>query len=442
MTRHPALLFALACNPFLASGQSTSQPSSSLTLPSGTPFAVQIDQNLPMHSGTSIRAHLIYPVYSGGTLVLPADTTLAGTVVALEPDHSRRIHARLNADFTPFYTPVVRFNQIVLADGTALPLASGDASDGAPIFRIVAPPPQTGGFFHRQFTVAEAAAKDRVHVLTGPDKSDRLKQLLYSQLPYHPQRIAKGTAWTVESTGQLSLPQLPPQPAAAAQATAATDAPPTWMVQAYLNDALTSASTNVGQEIKATVAEPIFNPDGSVAVPQGAVLSGAVTKAKPARRFGRAGALSFSFRQLTLPGEEPQAVQASLKGADSSSAADLAMTSEGEVKPKPQDKLVVPFILLSLAARPLDRDGGDGMLGKNAVASNSLGLIGFIVGTAAQQPYLAAGIGYYGAAISIYERIFARGKQVTFARNTRIVLETTARRSAPMKSADPAVRPR
>ncbi len=442
MKRNLFLPFALSLAPICGFGQNANETASPLTLPPGTPFPVQIDGNLPMRAGTPVRAHLLYPVYAGSTLMLPAETTVLGTIAALEPDRSRRLHAWLNADFTPFYKPVVRFDRIVLADGTTLPLSSGNATDGAPIFRIVAPPPPTGGFLHQQFTIATTAAKDRLHVLTGPDKGDRLKQLLYSQLPYHPQRIAKGTAWTVESSTTLVVPRLPTQPGVVAASPAATDASPTWMVQAYLNNALTSVSTKVGQEIKATVAEPIFNPDGTVAVPQGATLVGAVTKAKPARRLGRAGALSFSFRQLILPGEAPQAVQASLVGADTASAASLAMNSEGEVKPKPQDKLVVPFILLSLAARPLDRDGGDGMLGKNAVASNSLGFIGFVVGTAAQSSYLAAGIGYYGAALAIYDRVLARGKQVTFARDTRIVLQTTARRSAPMKTAEATLPPR
>jgi len=54
-------------------------------------------------------------------------------------------------------------------------------------------------------------------------------------------------------------------------------------------------------------------------------------------------------------------------------------------------------------------DGASGAFGKNAVASNSLGVIGFIVGTAAGQRNIAACIGYYGAAISIYERWIKRG---------------------------------
>ncbi len=63
-----------------------------------------------------------------------------------------------------------------------------------------------------------------------------------------------------------------------------------------------------------------------------------------------------------------------------------------QVKPKPQDKLLVPFILLTLAARPVDYDHGDNAFGKDALTSNSLGVIGFIIGTAAGQRNIAAGI--------------------------------------------------
>jgi hypothetical protein len=47
----------------------------------------------------------------------------------------------------------------------------------------------------------------------------------------------------------------------------------------------------------------------------------------------------------------------------------LALDSEGQGKPNPQDKFLVPFILLTLAARPLDHDRDDGNgLGKHGVA--------------------------------------------------------------------------
>jgi hypothetical protein len=423
----------------------------SITLPAGTPLPVQIEDHLPMHIGQSIRAELIYPIYADNILVLPAKTIVTGTVVALRSNHDRRISARLRGDFTPFRIPVVHFTGITLADGSVLPITTGTATDGAPIYRLVAPPPRKGGFIHQQWDNGLQILRDKLAIITGPDKTDRLTQFLYTQLPYHPQRIEKNTAWTVETSEPLSLS---PQPATLISSAPTTPPAPVepahddskpWIIQAYLGEQLSSATSRSGQEIKATVAEPIYNPDHTIAVPQGATMIGAVTQAKPARRFGRAGALHFDFRQLVLPTGTTQNVQASLTGADSAAGQNLALDSEGQVKPKPQDKLLVPFALLVLAARPLDvdkGDGGSGAFGKNAVASNSLGILGFIIGTAAGQRNIAAGIGYYGAAISIYERWIKRGREVSFARDTRLVLQTTPRNSAVLHPDATTPRPR
>ncbi len=418
-----------------------------------------------MRVGQPIRAALIYPVYSGDTLVLPAKTIVNGTVTGLRSDHDHRINSRLRADFTPFHIPIVRFTGITLADGTAVPIVTGTATDGAPIYRLVAPPPRKGGFIHQQWDNGVQFARDRLAVITGPDKKDRAVQFLYTQLPYHPQRIEKNTAWTVETAEPIVIqPQPQPTPSSAqSQIAEATphpsgaphndprvvpqeysnpDIPKPWIIQAYLGEPLSSATSRSGQEIKATVAEPIYNPDHTIAVPVGATMIGAVTQAKAARRFGRGGVLHFDFRQLVLP-TGTQNVQASLTGADSASGQKLALDSEGQVKPKPQDKLLVPFILLTLAARPLDRDGGDaGGVGKNGVASNSLGILGFVVGTAAGAPNFAAGLGYYGAALSLYERWIKRGRDVSFARDTRLVLQTTPRHSAVLHPETVAPRPR
>jgi hypothetical protein len=385
-----------------------------------------------MRVGQPIRAQLIYPVYGDNSLVLPAKTIVNGNVVALRSDHPHRVTARLRADFTPFRIPVVHFTGITLADGSTVSIATSTATDGAPIYRLVAPPPRKGGFIRQQWDNGLQILRDKLAVITGPDKRDRLVQLLYTQLPYHPQRIEKGTTWTVETSEPISVsPQTPATPVGkSALSNPKGDTSTSWIIQAFLSEQLSSATSKPGQEIKATVAEPIYNSDQTIAVPQGATMIGAVTQAKAARRFGRAGTLHFDFRQLVIPGETTRNVQASLTGADSAVGQKLAMDSEGQIKPKPQDKLLVPFILLSLAARPLDHDRDDGNgFGKDALASNSLGVIGFIVGTLAGQRNLAASIGYYGAAVSIYERWIKRGRDVTFAHDTRLVLQTTPRRS-------------
>ena len=79
-----------------------------------------------------------------------------------------------------------------------------------------------------------------------------------------------------------------------------------WIIQAYLRDELTSATAKSGQPITAVVAEPVYNADHTIAVPQGATIIGAITNAKPAKSFARAGALGFDFKQIVLPTARPR----------------------------------------------------------------------------------------------------------------------------------------
>lgn len=421
------------------------------TIPAGTPLVLKIDEHYPMRPGQIIRAHLLYPIYADSKLLLTKDTVVSGSVVNLLPDHARRIRAMLGGDFTPFHIPEVQFTQIILADGTTIPLASGTVSTGTQIYRAVAPPAAKGGVLHRQFDAGVSAARTDIATFTAPGKVDRLLQFVYGRLPYHPQRMEKGTSWTVETTTAIDLPAQPapplvsPPPAQTLHFWDERSATPdsskidsgTWIVQANLADTLSSEISTNGQAIRAIVAEPIYNSDHTIAVPQGATLVGVVNRAKPARRFGRSGVLSFSFSQLILPNAETQTVETRLTGADS--AQDIALNSEGQAKSKPQDKIMVPLFLALMAARPLDNDhqdgGSAGQVGKNGVGGAAgLGLVGTIVGIAGGSPYAAAGIGYYGAARAFYDRWIARGQKITFARNTRIVVETTPRHSAPMAS--------
>ena len=417
------------------------------TLPAGTPFSLAIDHSYPMRAGEDIRARLQYPVYADNRLVLPKDTVVEGRVVGLTPDHVRRAHAILGGDFTPFRTPEVRFDRIVLADGTSVPFPSDTATRGTAIYRAVTPPASHGGFAHQQFQSGLTAARADLATFIAPGKGDRLVQFIYSQIPYHPQRIEKGTSWTVEATAPIEVaaqptaPEAPPTPLHnrhfwEVQPAPQTPAPEsgTWVVQASLDDSINSGTSHDGQSIKAVVAEPIFNPDHTVAVPQGATLVGEVTRAKPARRFGRTGVLSFNFSQLILPNAETQTVETRLTGADS--AQDIALNSEGQAKSRPQDKISIPLLLSLMASRPLDQDhhGEFDQTAKNGVGGAAgLGLVGTVVGLAGGSPYAAAGIGYWGAARAFFSRWIAPGKNISFPKDTRVVVEVTPRRSAPIK---------
>ena len=441
-----ALLFVFALLP--ATSLCQSGPG---TVPTGTPLAVAIDQHYPMRAGTVIRGRLLYPIYADNQLLLPQNTVVTGSVVKLLSDRKRRVNAILGGDFTPFHTPEVQFTQIQLPGGATIPLACGPAATGTQIYRAVAPPASKGGFFRQEFNSGLSAVRGDIAAFTAPGKDDRLLQWFYGRIPYHPQSIEKGTSWTVETTADLDLPAqpatppTPPTPARKShfweepvpRAQSASSDTGAWIVQANLAEAVSSETSKNGQTIKAVVAEPIFNPDHTIAVPQGATLVGEVTRAKPARHFGRTGVLSFSFSQLILPNAEPQTVETRLTGADS--AQNIALNSEGQAKSKPQDKLAIPLFLAMLASRPLDQDCGHrggcagNTPGKSGVGGAAgLGLVGTIVGIAGGSPYAAAGIGYWGAARAVYSRWIARGQKITFAKDTRIVVETTPRHAAPM----------
>lgn len=402
-------------------------------VPRGTPLSVRIVQHTPMRTGEMIRAELLYPVYVENQIALKEKVILLGKVTELHNDTGRRNHARINGDFTPFHTPVVRFSQIILDDGVAIPLAAGPAVDGAPVLRLNAPAPRTGGFLRRQWETGMQIARDQISVFTAPKKGDRLLQLAYHQLPYHPERIEDGTCWTIETTEPILLPaQALQTPPPAPSPTAPDTGRSSWTLEAYLGQSLNSATAKAGQPIQAVVAEPIYNRDHTLAIPQGALLTGAVTQARPARSFARAGVLSFDFKQITLPGGTSENVQSALTGVDAASAANLALDSEGRVKPKPQDKVVVPLILALLATRPLDEDS-EFQAGRNFVGANGFGLAGNIIALATGSAKVSAGIGAYGTAVSLYRRWFARGNDVIFAKNTRIVVEATPRGSSVLK---------
>ena len=430
----------------------------SVPVPATIPLPVQLGKHVPMKRGEPLQCHLLYPIYAENQLVIPVGSVVRGSIIALNSDRSRRIHARLGGDFTPFHIPVVHFDQLVLPDGTVKQIVSSDATDGAPVLHLSTPAPQgSHSFLSRQIAQVKAHAKDTVALVTAPGLKDRLVQLFYKQLPYHPERIETATMWTITLTQPLALtpykvsanvksnPGVAPQasrkphPASSPQTEKASADKSAWQLRAYLEQTISSANEKQGNTFNAVVAEPIFNPDHTLAVPEGSVLVGTITQVKPARSFGRAGKLRFDFRELKLPGSgSSQHIQGSLAGADASKSQQLQIDSEGGVQSKPQDRVIVPLVLTFLAGRALDSDGS--LAGNAAVASNGFGIIGRVVGIVAGSRSVAAGIGYYAAGLSFAERWLVRGQNVVFVKNTRIEVTTIPSRN-PLPTATPQRNP-
>jgi hypothetical protein len=416
-----------------------------LEIPAATPFPVQLDKHVPMKIGEPLTCHLLYPVYAENKLAIPAGSVLRGSVVALNPDRSRRIHGRLWGDFTPFHTPVVRFDQLELPDGTIEKVVSSDTTDGAPVLHLSTPASRPSrSFLVRQIEQLKESAKETLALVTAPERTDRLVQLIYGQLPYHPERIETATMWTPTLAQPLavspneiaasakSIPAPVPAPSktpslSPSRPMGSSDADPVWQLRAYLKQTISSANEKPGDTFEAVIAEPIFNSDHTLAVPEGSILVGTITQAKRARSFGRAGKLRFDFRELRLPGAPVQHVQGELAGADAKKSQHIQIDSEGGVQPKAQNRVIVPLVLTLLAGRALDDDGN--ATASAAVASNGFGIIGRVIGIVAGSRGLAAGIGYYAAGLSFSERWLVRGQNVAFMKNTRIEVTTVPSRN-------------
>lgn len=400
-------------------------------LPKGTSLQVEVTRHYPMKAGEAIEGRLLHPVYADGKLVVPANTMLHGEVVKLLPDSGARWHARMMGDFTPYHEPVVRFDELMLPDGP-LNIPAAAASDGAPVLHLTA-----SGVAHRKSMIARywAQAKanlhDRLAYFTAPGKGDRALQLLYHQLPYHPERIEAHTAWSFELTAPVTVPDLPDTTPVEASAPSTSSSPETWTVNALLTRGLTSATARPGDAVQALVIEPVFDKDKQLVVPQGSTLIGKVASAQAARSFGRNGKLRFTFQQIRFPEGYDRQVQGSLAGAATEKTQDLSLDAEGTITPRNRSSAVAPLLLTMLASRALDTDGN--LTAHTAVASNGFGVVGRIVGVAAGDPNLAAGIGFYAAGVSFYENFLHSGRDVVFPRDTRIEILTTPLRAPVLK---------
>jgi hypothetical protein len=424
------LLLGLLCGSLV--GQTTS-----VQIPARTPLSIRLLQHVPMKTGELLDGRLLYPVYVDNRIVIPAGAKLRGTVVRLDSDRSHRIHARLRGDFTPFHIPVVRFEELILPDGERESMVSDSAKDGAPILRLSpAPGAKKGSVVSRQIAAEKQRVKDAVSQVTAPGRGDRLVQFIYTQLPYHPERIETGTAWTVDLEQPLNLRITDPLPEDRDKADPpGSSALTEWRLRAYLHETISSADRKTGDTFQAVVSEPVLNAEHAVVVPQGSVLVGEITQTKAARSFGRQGKLRFRFRQLKLPTGFTQPVEGTLAGVDADKSANLQIDPEGGIAPKPQNRVLLPLVLTFLAGRGLDDD--DSRIANGAVASNGFGIVGRIVGIVASSRNVAAGIGFYGAALAFYDLCLARGRNVVFVKNTRIEVTTTPARS-PMNTPSPS----
>src|ERR1700686_2326086 len=179
-----------------------------LTVASGVPLRVYIDQRLSMREGELVHAKLIDPLYAFDRIVIPSGVDLQGRVTRLDrASKMTRTQAILGGDFTPLHWARVEFTTIVMPDGRMIPVHTADSEGMRTIYvpsrspKKKTPTPQSNsgvlGTARQQAAQEVQAIKAKkqevVDLVRGPNKMEGVEDFLKKKLPYHPQWYRRNT---------------------------------------------------------------------------------------------------------------------------------------------------------------------------------------------------------------------------------------------------------
>jgi hypothetical protein len=445
-----------------------SNPKIALTVPSGAPVRVYLTKRISKRAGTPVEAKLAEPLYSFDREVVPAGATVLGRVSRVKSVSKwRRASAMMNGDFTPLRSAEVEFNTLTLPDGRQLAMHTAGSEGLNSLFNFNPPkkkkqkaqsqPQSTNGGV---LGTAKQTAQDQINaqinartrgvadIVRAPNKKEKLEEFLMAKLPYHPQWVRRGTRFDAELLEPLQFG------AAAVQKDALTlvgsQPGADSVVHARLLTPLDSASSKLGEAVKAVVVEPLFSPEHKLLLPEGTRLTGVVVVARRARYFHRGGQIRFNFQNVALPEEvahlretlatpPPFQTVATLQAAESGGKAQIKVDEEGGVKAtESKTRLLAPLIAVMIANKSMDNDAGRNHAsggGEANVGGRTLGGgLGFgMLGSLAAQSskYVGTAFGIYGMAWSVFSNVIARGGEVQFEKNAVVDIKFGARPAVP-----------
>ena len=425
---------------------STSLTSVSLTVPAGTPLPVVLDKEVRLRKvGQPIHGKIAEPVYAFDKLVVPAGTEVSGKVIRIAGvSAQKRTLAALDANFSPYREVEISFYDLVLPDGTHLPLQTIvlPASQGVLQFAASAdtatqkkPAKKTEAKKLASKKVSETRqeisrnwemAKNQVKT---PGKFHRLERFAVAQLPYHPQYLDAGTRYNAE----LKLPlDFGNEALSADMMQSFGSTPPAGsVVHALLVTPLSSATAQKADQVEAVITAPLL-AENHLIFPEGTRLEGSVLQVRPARMLKRNGQLRIVFHQVIPPNAAQQTVEASLEGVEVKDQEHLTLDSEGGAQvTTSKTRYLATGISVALAASSFSRDAdagrsfqqSDGELGGRVVnGASGFKVIGIVLGVAVHSRAFASGMGIYGAGMSVYTHFLTRGRDVIYPKDTAMAI--------------------
>jgi len=410
-----------------------------LAVPAGTPLKVALDAELRIENvGQPVQATIVEPVYAFDKLVIPAGSEVFGQVSAIEHlARKTRILAAMNADFSPYRQVSVEFDELRLPDGRMLPLHGTVIPGSQVILQFVTADHSKNGAGAGKNLVSKKVREARQQVrqewdtakreLHSPGKLHRVERMAIAQLPYHPQYLASGTAFSIDVNQPLDFGSESVK--VEALSALGSPPPPGSTVHAALITPLSSATSRKDDSVEAVITQPLI-ADARLYIPEGSRLKGVVLRVRPARRLGRNGQLRIVFHQLVMPSGVEQQIQAGLEGVAVAEADHLVLDSEGGAQvTSPKSRYLSTGVALALAAssaspehdHDVSPNSGD-VGGAAAKGASGFKLAGTVVGALAHSRALAAGMGVYGASMSVYSHFLTRGRDVVYPKDTTMII--------------------
>jgi len=395
-----------------------------LTVPKGTAVQVALDDEVRIRrAGQSIKGHVIEPVYAFDKLVIPVGTVATGQITTIEDvSTKKRTMAALDADFTPAHNVQIEFNDLALPDGRHIAVRTiVTPGSGHELNFVTAKDEQKKGVKDKASQKAKDARAQAKHEwdaamqeVKQPGKMHRLKRAAVSQLPVHPQYIEAGTVYFAELQNPLEFGNEPLTPQLAAAL--ASPPPDGSFVHARLLTALSSATTQKGENVEAIISRPLFDGDRLI-IPQGTSLRGSVVQVEPARHMSHNGQLRFVFHDFVLPNGLDQKVDAILQGVQSGKTDAVKLDAEGGAEAStPRTRYLSTALSVALAAAAHENDP----FNRAESGAGGFKVIGIALGVAVRSQSFGLAMGAFGASRSIYTHFIARGHDVSFPKNTEM----------------------
>ena len=389
--------------------QETRSEGKALVVEPGNDLRAALEKGVRLRApGQPITARLLEPVYAGEDLAIPAGSTIKGHVSAISTAPMRKRARRLlNGDFTPPKTAHVTFDQLVLSDGTMVPIHSDSVVGlGRVANSRYLPKAERPGVRQK--------LKGAMAPLREPNKLQRLGEAVVTSLPYHPEYIDQGTVFDAALLTPVTV---------LASVQRNTEVPQASdFLRLHLLTAVNSKTSTAGAQVEAVVSQPYYQADHQLLYPAGARVTGTVQKASSAGWMKRNGSIVFAFRSVQMPDGTTRDIDSTVGGIQAERSEGLDVGKEGEIKATTSTfaRILAPVSLVGPSRGAADMTTQKTAWSRSGEGRKGFGLLG--AGAAQASAGTAIGFGYFGAAKRICDAFITKGSNVELPVNTPIFL--------------------